>query len=111
MTRLYCERYYWITDWTNIQGKTPLHIAALRGNDELVRVCMDDYTCDLTDFDDTRCYATSVQILIYATSRGTPLFTSEPAFYCHRLALNAIFSASAWGHIPVSCFPMRHEAH
>jgi len=38
MARLYYERYPWILDWSNIQGKTALHMAALKGNEEIVRV-------------------------------------------------------------------------
>jgi len=40
MARLYYDRYsqYGILDWSNIHGKTALHIAALKGNEELVRV-------------------------------------------------------------------------
>jgi uncharacterized protein len=39
MARLYYDRYPWILDWSNVHGKTALHIAALKGNEELVRVC------------------------------------------------------------------------
>ena len=39
MTRLYWERYRFIIDWQNASGKTALHVAALKGNEELVRVC------------------------------------------------------------------------
>ncbi|KAF8974436.1 ankyrin repeat-containing domain protein [Flammula alnicola] len=47
MARLYYERYSWILDWSNVHGKTALHIAALKGNEELVRML-----CDLgADFD------------------------------------------------------------
>ena len=38
MARLYYDRYSWILDWSNVLGKTALHIAALKGNEELVRV-------------------------------------------------------------------------
>ena len=38
MARLYYERYSWILDWSNMHGKTALHIAALKGDEELVRV-------------------------------------------------------------------------
>ena len=38
MARLYYDRYTWILDWSNSQGRTALHMAALRGNEELVRV-------------------------------------------------------------------------
>lgn len=39
MARLYYDRYSGILDWSNTQGKTALHIASLKGNEELVRVC------------------------------------------------------------------------
>ncbi|KAF9476483.1 ankyrin [Pholiota conissans] len=50
MARLYYERYPWVLDWSNIYGKTALHIGALKGNEELVRMLCDlgaDY--DLSD--------------------------------------------------------------
>lgn len=39
MSRMYYDRYTWILDWSNVHGKTALHVAALKGNEELVRVC------------------------------------------------------------------------
>ncbi|KAK0498607.1 ankyrin repeat-containing domain protein [Armillaria luteobubalina] len=41
MARLYYDRYPQVLDWSNSQGKTALHIAALRGNEELVRMLCD----------------------------------------------------------------------
>ena|SRR5882762_2053242 len=41
MSRMYYDRYTWILDWSNVQGKTALHIAALKGNEELVRVSVE----------------------------------------------------------------------
>lgn len=38
MSRMYYDRYTWILDWSNVHGKTALHMAALKGNEELVRV-------------------------------------------------------------------------
>lgn len=38
MARLYYDKYSWILDWSNVHGKTALHIAAIKGNEELVRV-------------------------------------------------------------------------
>lgn len=38
MARLYWERFPFITDWANQQGKTPLHVASLRGSEDFVRV-------------------------------------------------------------------------
>ncbi|KAF8165227.1 ankyrin repeat-containing domain protein [Crassisporium funariophilum] len=47
MARLYYDRYTYILDWSNVHGKTALHLAALKGNEELVRML-----CDLgADFD------------------------------------------------------------
>ena len=40
---MYYDRYTWILDWSNVQGKTALHIAALKGNEELVRVSLNVY--------------------------------------------------------------------
>lgn len=39
MSRLYYDRYPDTLDWQNVHGKTALHFAAQRGNEELVRVC------------------------------------------------------------------------
>lgn len=39
MSRMYWDRYPWILDWSNIHGKTALHMAALKGNEELAGVC------------------------------------------------------------------------
>ncbi|PBK72760.1 ankyrin [Armillaria solidipes] len=41
MARLYYDRYPKVLDWSNSQGKTALHVAALRGNEELVRMLCD----------------------------------------------------------------------
>ncbi len=38
MARLYTDRYPKTLDWSNIQGRTALHFAALKGNEELARV-------------------------------------------------------------------------
>ena len=38
MARKYYERYPFILDWSNLQGKTALHVAAIKGNEEFVRV-------------------------------------------------------------------------
>ncbi|KAI0353571.1 ankyrin [Trametes cingulata] len=47
MARMYIDRYPDILDWANTEGKTALHVAALKGNEELVRML-----CDLgADFD------------------------------------------------------------
>ncbi|KAG6336693.1 hypothetical protein ID866_2400 [Astraeus odoratus] len=41
MARLYYDRHPWILDWSNSQGKTALHMAALKGNEVLVRMLCD----------------------------------------------------------------------
>jgi hypothetical protein len=38
MARLYYDRYPFILDWSDSSGKTALHVAALKGNEELSRV-------------------------------------------------------------------------
>ena len=38
MARMYIDRYGDIVDWANVEGKTALHVASLKGNEELVRV-------------------------------------------------------------------------
>lgn len=42
MARMYYEYYPETLDWANSEGKTALHVASLRGNEELVRVCWID---------------------------------------------------------------------
>lgn len=39
MARQYWERFPFITDWSNLQGRTALHVAALKGSEDFVRVC------------------------------------------------------------------------
>jgi len=47
MARLYYDRYPFILDWSDSSGKTALHVAAEKGNEELSRML-----CDLgADFD------------------------------------------------------------
>ncbi|KAJ7684043.1 ankyrin repeat-containing domain protein [Mycena rosella] len=41
MARLYYDRYPDILDWSNVHGRTALHIAALKGHEELVRMLCD----------------------------------------------------------------------
>lgn len=38
MARMYYERYPFILEWSNVQGKTALHVAAMKGNEDLVSV-------------------------------------------------------------------------
>ncbi|KIJ56703.1 hypothetical protein M422DRAFT_149726 [Sphaerobolus stellatus SS14] len=41
MGRLYLERYPFVLDWSNAQGKTALHMAALKGNEDFVGMLCD----------------------------------------------------------------------
>ncbi|KZP32938.1 ankyrin [Athelia psychrophila] len=41
MSRMYWDRYPWILDWSNMHGKTALHMAALKGNEELAEMLCD----------------------------------------------------------------------
>jgi hypothetical protein len=76
MARLYYDRYHWILDWSNSQGKTALHIASLNNNEELVRV-----SCYLGDLlfptkPVFRCYLTLAPIMTSPIIRETRLSTS-----------------------------------
>lgn len=42
MARIYYERYPFILEWSNVDGKTALHVAALKGNEDIVRVRQSD---------------------------------------------------------------------
>ncbi|KAF9513318.1 hypothetical protein BS47DRAFT_1296410 [Hydnum rufescens UP504] len=47
MAQAYYQRFPFLIDWSNVQGKTALHVAALKGNDDFARML-----CDLdADFD------------------------------------------------------------
>ncbi|KAJ7228528.1 ankyrin repeat-containing domain protein [Mycena pura] len=41
MARMYYDRFPDILDWSNVHGKTALHISALKGHEELVRMLCD----------------------------------------------------------------------
>ncbi|KAF7288299.1 ANK-REP-REGION domain-containing protein [Mycena chlorophos] len=41
MARMYYDRYPDILDWSNVHGKTALHMASLKGHEELVRMLCD----------------------------------------------------------------------
>ncbi|KAH8105924.1 ankyrin repeat-containing domain protein [Cristinia sonorae] len=51
MAKLYYDRYPDILDWANVQGRTALHVAALKGNEELVRMLC-DFGADIDLADD-----------------------------------------------------------
>lgn len=38
MASMYYERYPYLIDWSNVHGKTALHVAATKGNEGFVRV-------------------------------------------------------------------------
>ena len=106
MCRMYYDRYTWILDWSNSQGKTALHIAALKGNEELVRVrqlqIVDCAISGTRSERNYRCCATSAQISIWLIIRGIHRYTSElfRRFSSGSDICNC--SASSWGHISVS---------
>lgn len=81
MAQLYYERYNWVLDWSNIHGKTALHIAALKGNEELVRVCVYYlWVEDIVSNHFDRCCATSEQTLIFRITREIHRSTSTSDF-------------------------------
>ncbi|KAG8894916.1 hypothetical protein FRB99_000915, partial [Tulasnella sp. 403] len=41
MARMYYERYPYLIDWSNIHGKTALHVAATQGHEGFVRMFLD----------------------------------------------------------------------
>ena len=74
MAKLYYDHYPYIRDWANSQGKTALHAASMRGNEEIVRVRNSPHGVGKTlhercsgDTDPTyltdRCYVISVRTL------------------------------------------------
>jgi hypothetical protein len=81
MARLYYDRYSWVLDWSNVHGKTALHIASSKGTEELVRVrpqTSGDFvilTCHI------RCCVTWVRTLISLIIRGTRHCTSLSLSY------------------------------
>jgi hypothetical protein len=79
MARLYYDRYTWILDWSNTQGKTALHIASLKGNEELVRVRtgFQWHRARLAYFVPHRCFVISELTMISPTTKGTLLYISE----------------------------------
>lgn len=51
MARSYFERFPFILDWSNVQGKTALHVASLHGNEEFATMLCDfNADMDLADF-------------------------------------------------------------
>lgn len=80
MARLYYDRYTFILDWSNSQGRTALHTAALKGNEELVRVRGYYYLFIFISFICVpRCFVTSGQILTLRTTKAALLYTSTHA--------------------------------
>ncbi|KAG8732558.1 hypothetical protein FRC12_019226 [Ceratobasidium sp. 428] len=81
MARLYLERYAFLLDWPNVQGMTALHQAALKGNEEFVRVRLlglvassiklTPWTGDVVRIATCRCYSIWERTLICLTSRAT----------------------------------------
>lgn len=77
MARLYYDRYPFILDWSNSQGRTALHTAALKGNEELVRVrILQNHFPVSSNNSAYRCYVILKQMLICQTTRAIPLYIS-----------------------------------
>ena len=101
MARLYYDRYPKVLDWSNNQGKTALHVAALKGKEELVRVRF------IIRF--TRLRLTGMQMLCelgadvdLSDNKGNaPLHSYVFLTVSRRCLTDTFSSASAWGHIPV----------
>lgn len=65
MARLYYERYPYILDWSNSSGRTALHVAAMTGKDDMVRVrCKRYYGCGLYSDGCGRCCVITARTLI-----------------------------------------------
>ena len=79
MARLYYDRYPEILDWSNMQGKTALHIASLKGNEELVRVCtkFQWHSIHLLTLRPPRCFVTLGPTMISLTTKETLRYISE----------------------------------
>lgn len=79
MAQLYYDRYPFILEWSNTQGKTALHVAALKGNEELVRVS--SAAAAIIPSDSTvvffSCCVTRERIVTLQTISETHLSTSE----------------------------------
>ena len=89
MARLYYDRYQAshidLLDWSNVQGRTALHLAAVKGKEDLVCVRLkrplSDKPCLTRLF---RCYVILTRISTYPTIRGTHRCTSESGLlYVH----------------------------
>jgi hypothetical protein len=75
MAMLYYERHNTL-DWANSQGRTALHVAALKGNEELVRVrqsCSSAYPMDLREY---RHFVISEQTATFRTIKEILHYTS-----------------------------------
>jgi hypothetical protein len=101
MARLYWHRFPFMTDWSNQQGRTALHIAALHGRDEFVQVYPTHMPVIPELTPPFRCYATLGQMLTSKIPLEMLLCTSKPDACGFTLILSHT-SASAYGHIPVS---------
>lgn len=78
MAVLYYERYPETLDWANSQGRTALHVAALKGNEDLVRV---RYFWPVLFaswvYRSPRRSATLEPTTTFQTTKGTPRYISE----------------------------------
>ena len=104
MARMYIDRYPDILDWANIEGKTAIHVAALKGNEELVRVSLwrPSPVHVIRPQSIGRCSAIWAPTSTSLITRETRRYTSEHSAVRPRVLRNSFrFSASAWGNVTV----------
>lgn len=100
MARRYYERYPFILDWSNLQGKTALHVAAIKGNEEFVRV----RSIAAARRTSARHEADPVRRRCGLRHAGRPrqhAVALVRTMSCLEYALTFPCSASAWGHLHV----------
>jgi uncharacterized protein len=79
MAGLYYDRFPFLLDWSNGQGRTALHIAALKGNEEFAKVGDLHVTVALPSHlrVPLRCSASYRPISTYQITRATRRYISE----------------------------------
>lgn len=110
MARLYYERYPETLDWANTDGKTAMHMAAMRGNEELVRMlCEAGADVDLADNEGNTPlhYASAwgnVPIVQALIERGCQFNVrnndgSTPSDYAYSMAIRDVLQDTARAHV------------
>ncbi|KAH7105573.1 ankyrin [Auriculariales sp. MPI-PUGE-AT-0066] len=99
MASRYYERYPFILDWSNLQGKTALHVAAVKGNEDFVRMlCEVGADFDMTDAQGNAPlhYASAwghVQIIQLLIERGCQFAAKNTEGFA---ALDYAYSMATW---------------